>query len=241
MENTKLQLQNNYVLIKPSQSYDSVNVGGVDLKVGYIYENRGRHVSITGTVISLPETLTYLGEILKETFNRDERQSIVDSSLQWYTTNQLQEGDTVLYNYMAHSSAYLENRIVNIDGYGDCYLISYDSIHGYSRNGEEYKPINGYVFFKRDAGKKHEAKGSLDVLYNPSDYQEIYGTVVFADGPVREYLHPDYSDFGLELNPGDRILVKPGHGFRIAYDIHASEELKALEVIRRPYILAVCV
>ncbi|AIM37396.1 hypothetical protein KO02_12360 [Sphingobacterium sp. ML3W] len=240
MKTTTIQLKNNYVLIKPQGSYDKVTVGGIDLKVGYNHETRGRHVSIIGKVIKLPESLIFLGNLLKETSNQDERKSIVASSLQWDTQNVLRVGDDVLYDYMLNNTCETEARVVEIEGIGDCYLISYDSIFGYSRDGDKYVPINGYVFFKRDEAKGRVAKGDLEIIYKTGDYHEDYGTVIAADEPVSAYLFTNYNDHGLKLHESDRILVKKGHGFRIAYDIHASEELKEIEVVRRPNIIAVC-
>ncbi len=242
MKTTQLQLLNNYVLILPHGSYDRVKIaGGVELAIGYNHVDRGRHYSITGKVLKLPKKLTYHSDLLKDVMDQEERISMVDSSLPWKTTLDLRVGDMVVYNYMQNDAALIENRIVEIEGYGDCLLLPYEEIYGYSRDGKDYTPINGFVFFRRDIANSRENKGDLEIVLNTTDYQEDFGSVIDPGKPVPEYL--DGRDFDkdpdMDLKAEDRILVKTGYGFRISYEYH-EPSLKGVEVIRRPNILALC-
>ena len=237
-------LESNMILVKPDPNYDFVEAlspeGKVKIYLSYEPEDDAKHVSITGKVLKVPSELKYYSELKTSKKGIDispqEFESKMRNTMPFKTEINVSEGDVVFFNHLNQIDAELEGRLVNTDEYGYCMLMPYSSLYG-KKTESGFTALNGYVIFIRDQkDATFESKSGLLVLQKSSVYGSYYGTVVSCDKRIDDYLDKSY-DCVTDIQKGDRIIINPKFGYRIAYSIHAGD-MSDHEIIRRKHILA---
>jgi co-chaperonin GroES (HSP10) len=239
------ELTANYFIVKPDPNYDFVEVKGVDgsmkIWMGYSPNDETKHVSISGTILKAPNELKYYGDILtsKKGFNvsNESFSSKMRNSMQYITTRNVKEGDKVYFDYHNQFDSEIEGRLINVEGEGYCTLMHYETFFG-KEVDKDFVPLNGYVLFKRDQSEReYVTKSGLTIIQNTNIYEGRIGEVIAADKPLSGYLDRAVED-KFELKKGDKILINPKFGYRIAYELHAGE-MKDYELIRRRHIYGI--
>lgn len=240
----QLQITGNYVLVELDPDYNLIQIktqsGSIELQIVSPIQDKTQHMSVTGTILKTVKRLKYFGYIktLKkgESVSNELYDSLMRNTMPYDVSKNVKEGDKVWFNYINHINAIEENRVIEIEGHGYCMLIPYETLIA-KEEGEELIPLNGNVFIKRDQ-KPAEFKTSsgLLIIEKVNRYGSQYATIVIADAPAKGYIDGRYDD-PEELKSGDKVVINPKFGYRIANDLHAGK-WKGIEVIRRPYILA---
>lgn len=237
-----VQLTGNLLIVKPDPNFDFVEVTGQDgsikIWMGYSPNDETKHVSITGTILKTPNELKYYGELLvsKKGFDcsNEEFSSKMRNSMQYITPLNVKEGDKVYFDYHNQFDSELEGRLIKIKDHGYCMLMHYETFFGKQVEGE-FIPLNGYVLFRRDQSEReYITKSGLTVIQSTDIYAGRIGEVIACDAPVSGYLDRAVED-KWELKKGDKILINPKFGYRIAYALHA-EQMADYELIRRRHI-----
>lgn len=232
----------NYCLIKSSPSYDFHEIptpdGKVTLQLSYFNQDKSNYLSISGTVIMLPQTKWYYGksqQFLNPCAGGIDLEAMTRNSLEFDANCDIVVGDKVFFDYREQVDVESECRIVRTDEYGLCVMVRMDKIYGKYTDGD-IQPVNGYVFFLRDQlpDKLDLASGIL-LTRKQNKYGLNTATVLAADAPCRSHIDGDYES-PIDLKEGDRILLGKNRGFRIAYDI-GNEELRNIELCHRKDIL----
>ncbi len=246
IENLKLEditLTGNYLIVKPDPNYDFVEIkgqdGNVKIYLSYDPQDDTKHVSISGTVLKTPSELKYYGELLNKelSISQEERSSKMRNTMPYKTNLNVKEGDKVYFNYHNQFDVEIEGRLISIEGEGLCMLMMYDTLYG-KQVGDKFVPLNGYVIFKRDQSEReYTLPSGLTIIQTTNLYAGKQGFVVSADEAVSGYIDGGYED-KMKLNEGDRIIINPKFGYRIAYSIHAGD-MEDYEIIRRRHILGI--
>lgn len=242
-----LELTSNYVLVKCDPDYGfkevTTDTGVVKLYTSYLPQDDSKNYGISGTILKTPEKLNFYGEL--RTTDKGREMSVLDfnammrNSMPHDCDLDVVPGDNVLFNYGNQIDAIDTGRVLDVEGQGHCMLISYDTLFA-KKKGEDLIPLNGWIFVIREQ-KPAEWKtpSGLWVVEKVDQYGSMFATVIIADKPVRAYMDK-YSDGRDQLNPGDKIVIQKGWGYRIAYDMVAGD-LKDLEVIRYKNVLGVLI
>lgn len=235
-----LELTSSLVLVKPDPNFDFIPVKGpegeVKIYLAYNPQDETKHVSITGSILKLPAALTYYGEILSDPTSlcMDERSSKMRTGMPYITKMNVVEGDKIYFNYHNQFQALEEGRLIDVEDHGICMLMHYETFYG-KEVEDEFVPLNGYVLFKRDQiDADYQTESGLHVVRKQNVYGSNLGTVLGVDERVTGYLDRSKED-DIEIKKGDRIVINPKFGYRIAYSIHGGA-IKDCEIIRRKYI-----
>lgn len=240
------EITGNNVLVKLNPNYDFKEIAGphgtnIQLQLIDPSINHIQNLSITGTILKAPERLLFHVELKTHkkgiTIAGDEFESLMRESMPFYVDLNVKEGDKVIFDYKQGLTAEDEGRLLDVEGYGYCMLMPYHTLFAKEADGEVV-PLNGWVLIKRDQREEEVRSSGIIIPESENKYLSNYATVVVADKPVKEYIEIGVFESQVELNPGDRILVQKGFGYRIAYDTHAGE-LKGVEGIRRRHILCI--
>lgn len=239
------ELTSNFVLIASGLDYNFVEIPGpmgtkVQLELCEILAGEPEKKCITGTVLKVPEKLMFHGELHRHkrgiTIADEEFCSLMRTSMPHDTDLNVKEGDRVIFDYKMALDSEAEGRLLNIEGYGYCVLMPYESLYAKDTSGELI-PLNGWVFVLRDQNPNEwMTESGLIVVEKTDKYGSKYATVVKADGPI-EYLDKNLHESPVLLNPDQRVILQRGFGYRIASDRYAGE-LLGVEAIKRRNILA---
>jgi len=227
----------NHVLIKADSAYDFHEIptpdGSVKIQLTYFNQDRSKYLSISGKVLMLPEQTWFFGN--KGDGHGDEFNAMVRNSLEFDANFDVKVGDRVFFDYREQVDAEIECRLVRTADYGLCVLVRQDRVYGVYE--DELRPVNGYVFFLRDQlPDKLELSSGILLTRNHNKYELNHGIVLSADAPCRQHLENEFEP-GMELSPGDRVLIAKNRGFRISYEV-GNEELRDIELVHRKDIAA---
>lgn len=254
MENlSKLRIKRNYLLVKPDMDHEKVNLKNSEgQKFGELYiestnETEARHYAITGTVLAIPEQLTYRGrsvdELRKRTgsnFTTDEikeLQELVKESMEIDVEQELRVGDKVWFEYIAQLNGETQKLKVEIEGHGTCLLMRYDKIFLYERDLKIF-PINGWIFIKdlegnRDLGNGLMLPDTIDVT------PRGVGEVVRVSSPVRHYMEARHNCGRVDAKPGMKVRYRPNAWSPAEYSLHETLGLEGLKKIQQKDIIAI--
>jgi hypothetical protein len=235
------KLTSNYVLLLVDSNYNFKTLKGpngkeVKLEIANFGEQSINHVSISGTIIAMPEK-TYFYDIADfDTIPRDEHAANMKESLNADCEFPIVVGDKVYFNYSNQINAEAERRLVDTDEHGICMLAHLNTLFGYEKGGD-ILPLNGNVFFVRDVEPDEmKLQSGLVVINHADKYGSAFGTIKSADKRVKRYLEGGNDPY-FELLPGQRIVIDKKFGYRMAYDMHGGI-LQNIEVILRKNIVA---
>lgn len=230
---TEGKTHGNHVLIKLDQENNSVRLkSGLELFVDTTYEVE-KHITITGEVMALPSKLYYSG-----------RPNI---GMPWETEMELKVGDRVFMYYLSVANAFRKetfNAIVEEDA--RYVFIKYQYIFATIRNGELY-PLNGYCLIEPSQDpdwlllKAKLAKVGMEPvkLKDFSNTNVNYGIVRYLGKPIEEYVDK-YSDWKVDINPGDIVVTKRITDIPLEYDLHIkAKDGKKYWRCQRKHILAI--
>lgn len=232
----------NYALIKPDLDLTKFHIDGKEsfLHVGtsamvYLDEssidftrqetmlNDADHWSITGEVICPPKRIGYFGKELQRIHKNaengltdEEVKKLVEISqdtVQFDTDIEIIKGDKVIFDSGVHVDCEEFGKQIDTD-IGILYMVKYDRLRGYIREGE-ITPINGLVFFNWI--QPEEIKfGNLILSASKKDIWDVgkkdllvgevrsFGSVIRGEinGSIASDFHMD------KIKPGDKFYFK---------------------------------
>lgn len=202
-----MKLLNNLVAIKP---YPSDEIRLKDGKVLYLDIRFEEYLNArtAGVVVGVPDRLT---------FNPT---GVV--TLQWDTDMELQQGDTVIFNYLA-----VKNAIDMGQAFGDGVVaMPYDSIYAAIRN-DEIICVNGYIIVEP------EQERIVTDLFVPDSAVELskqVGRVLHAGAPNKGYridvLVNGYTSPDNPVKVGDRVMFNWNDAIPIQPNAELRGEIK---------------
>lgn len=216
---------NNHVLIKPNRDERIIKIKGkygkdLTLELDTSYEEM-KHTVIVGDVVSVPKEILY---------DRDS-----PSSVQWETTMELQEGDTVTYYFIAARDAITKNKYFIEDGQLYIY-VRYDEIFAAKRGDEVIIP-NGYVIVEPEMEKLATI---TDIELREKKSQNV-GIVRYIGSPNKQYKYePDRGGDDPRLQKGDKVLLNKVCDIPLEYPLHKEfDKEKEYYRVERKNVLAV--
>jgi co-chaperonin GroES (HSP10) len=243
-EVAKIRPLNNHVLVKLNRKSDELILqGGGKIYIDNTFEEE-KHVPVTGTVVAYPHKLYY------------NNKPGIGHSMPWDTDIEIQQGDYVIFYYMAvvnclgtidkpgGNGKYFKDE----DG-GEYIMITYNNLF-VARRDQRIIPLNGYLIvepiedeaFLREKERFEKAKMIL-----PRNYTRLFakeGIVRFLGTPLREYRDRDkrgdlrFTDEGMDIHHGQRIMIQKSADLPLEYDTHASlKGRKKFLRVQRRYIL----
>ena len=219
----------NYVMIRLDKENESIKLrNGFELYVDTTFDPE-KHAVVTGEVVGLPGALKYTGK--------------ANRGMPWDCEMELRFGDHVIFYYLSVMNCFKpEIRRYIIEGEDKYVFISYEHIYCKYDIGLVV-PINGYVLVEPCDNPEIEAEKKrmkdlgmeLVVLNTQSNTNVSYGKVKYIGKPNRSYVDPMYTDEGVDVMPGDIVVLKKINDIPLQYDLHAKIDggAKYLRVQRR--------
>lgn len=220
----------NYVVVKLDPENDRIKLkSGTEIFIDTSYDP-GKHVVRTGEVVGLPLSLRGGGD------------------MPWDTDMELREGDRVVMYYLAVQNCLSkeQKKYYRKDGQ-TLIFIKYHNIYAAIRNGKII-PINGFVLAEPMEDPEWErvvadakSKGiDLPDLRPPRFKEVTFGKIAYVGTPVKKYFGPHQSDDGVNIRPGDRVVMRRIRDIPVEYEYHAKlDGGKKYYRVRRPDILAI--
>jgi hypothetical protein len=202
--------QNNLVLIKLDA--ENTTVKGLFIDTTY---NPEMHITVTGEVYGLPSHLTYTG--------------IANKGLPWNTPLELKMGDKVIVYYLSVANALKDEARCIIEGNDRYIFLSYEFI--YCAYGDGWvRPLNGLCLIEpcEDpyliAQKERMAKVGLELVPSgkSSNSNVSFGIVRYTGTPNKEYVDAGSTDRGVDVVPGDIVVLKKVTDIPLQYNLHAK-------------------
>lgn len=262
-----LRIPQNHVLVKPDEDHQTFKTkGGLELHVARheisseekeIAQRKdgdfiAKHYSITGKVILIPEQMVYHGyqvKKLKKPYTKGERiplhiqkqiMMLTQASLELDTECEVNPGDKIWFHYMEHLNCAQQGRVIDTIEHGECYLMKYDSLFCYERNGNQV-PINGWVWIQQQRYSPEETKTASGIILSTLEGKpkKNHAVIIASAKPIRDYLDSEYCDGDVELLPGMHIYYNSKHGTPLEHEYHITAGVPDVIKIRRRYILGI--
>jgi len=223
----------NHVMVRLDKDHTSIKFkDGSDFYIDTSYEP-DKHRSVIGEVVGLPSKLQYTGK--------------PNIGMPWKTSMEVKIGDTVILYYLAVANCFRpESPKAIVDGEDRSIFITYQNIYAVVRDGKVI-PVNGYCLVEpiEDPVWASLKKRMTDVGLVPFREEKksmkdvVYGKVKYTGIPNEDYVD-GHSDNGVDVKPGDIIVMKRISDIPLEYDMHAKLDggVKYWRVQRR-YILGV--
>jgi len=166
----------------------------------------------------------------------------------WVTENEIQVGDKVVMYYLAIQNCLApERRHFIKKGKTMWIFIKYNNIYVVVRD-DKIIPINGYVLvepiedpdWEAKVAKAEKAGLALPDLRGLSKTHVTYGRVAYTGKPIAQYKDEYKSDKGIDVKPGDEVVIKKIRDIPMEYEYHAKlDGGRKLLRMQRHNILAV--
>lgn len=245
----EIELQVNYVLIKPYDDHTHFHVNGKEfLEIGKSCErdlapedslesdmqetndNIAHSWATTAKVYAVPKKLQYNGAEIKRMYGNvnafdksevEKFQRLNDQSVEFGVPMEVEVGDDIMFIYNEHIVARENGRVIDTP-LGEMYLIKYDTIEA-KKDGDTLYPLNGYVFFELDEHKL-ESKN----LHIFQRHEELYDKRGAQSGTVTRVGHPiggtkaEFFDKDPteHIKPGDKIYFSGFDASEVEADNH---------------------
>lgn len=207
---------NNYVLIKLDPENNFIKLkSGFQLYIDTTYEVE-KNITVTGQIWGLPSQLIYTGE--------------PNRGMPWKTNIEVSLGDHVIVYYLSVVNALKETEKRYFFEGNDRYIvITYNNI--FASYGEEFvRPINGYVLIEPcdDPGltktKQRMALVGLKLVMfeTKSNTNVSFGIVRYVGKPNREYIDEGNSDDGVDVQVGDKVVLRRISDIPLQYPLHSK-------------------
>lgn len=253
IDHKKIRLQQNYVLIKLDADFDKYhnekgeetmfvaptsfrNAVDAQSEDNYaeqdIMDSYSHNMAASGTVITCPDKLVFLGNEIKEHLKANQHnlgyaddkdaphrskmaameilnkvEEMRESSLEFISPMDIQPGDRVFFDYLERFTIYEAGRVIQTD-IGELFLIRYDKLEIRIRDGQ-IKPLNGFVLVEWERSKPIKF-GALELAGPDKRIEETVGIqnseVVALPDPVHALMDDlEFSDPVRYLKVGDRV------------------------------------
>lgn len=253
----------NNVLVKPDEDYETYQLSGRETGIivtNYMADEKGNKVSIhtqniaiSGTVYAVPEKLVYNAPKMRKLQEshtlpmnwsvQREVDRLREASVQFEVDIEIEKGDKVYFEYLAHELCSKDGRWVETSE-GMMLLMKYDLLIMADRNGGIY-PLNGNIIVENEKIEAPDTFGDIqgkvseNGLFIPQMYQlehkyrnRAIAKVLYAGSAVREYM--DFrGKYDAECEVGDRILYDPRFAKEIEYSTHRVFDRKLLRIQRK--------
>ena len=206
---------NNNVLIKLDPENNLVKLkNGTDLYIDTAFEVE-KHATVLGEVVGLPKRLFYTGT--------------PNQGMPWKTEMELRIGDRVICYYLAILNALRpESMKALIEGEDRFVFIQYQNVFATIREGNII-PINGYCLVEPCDNpatvqlRERLKKSNLIAVSNskPSVTDVVYGKVKYT-GKANTSYPGGTSDDGVDIKPGDVVVMRKITDIPLEYDLHAK-------------------
>lgn len=265
---SKVVIPANYLLVLPDKNhefYHDKDGNETDLMVGTSFvkdmaedddlndrpqervDTLAQHYSVRGKVYAIPQKLRFLRKEIdrfKGTLSHDDLPKLtqaMEASVEYDTDIEVEVGDEVIFDYLAHIGCYDEGRWIETE-LGDMFLIRYDEIHMRIDSDGNKHPINGWMVITREEMKEQLESG----LYTPPINQEkitskAFGYVIHQGKPLRGTKERLYEpDDTYDFKEGQRILYRPGGSRPLEWVLHQTlyPNKKALLIHRKDVFYA---
>ena len=245
-----IRIPYNWVLIKPDENFKTTQRHGKDtgIHVPPWGINAASHISVTGTVIAVPEKLRYYGKKIKElraNLSEDSPQPpelpiLRRQSMDYLTSIEITAGDKVYYEYTTRLDASKEGRIIDTK-YGELMLVPYyilimAFVPGCDMSNvkpTDVRMLNGNILIKpleyaleTNLQGVQGTRTEMDIFV-PVTKQELkyvkFNNTQFANVIACGSLVKDYCDYP-KAPADDPRIGKPGQ--KIAYDGRMQKRLE---------------
>lgn len=205
----------NYVLVRLDKDNDLIKLkNGVELYVDTTFEPE-KHATVTGIVCGLPQKLLYTG--------------IPNLGMPWKTPIELKFGDRVVMYYLSVVNALRPETLRAVVIEGEKYIwIQYQNIFAAVREGL-IVPVNGYCLIEPcdspEITAQDDRMKKVGLTMFRSDKKSltgvVYGKVKYLGRPNDAYVD-GHTDEGVNINPGDTVVMKKITDLPLEYDMHAN-------------------
>jgi hypothetical protein len=205
----------NHVLIKLDKENDFIKLqNGTTLYIDTSFEPE-KHATVTGEVIALPSRLIYTGK--------------PNIGMPWKTPMEVQKGDRVVVYYLSILNALRkESYKAVVEGDDKYVFIQYQNIYALVRENRII-PVNGYCLIEPvenpEWTRLKYRMSKIDLvpvkLTDKSNTEVVYGKVKYCGTPIDEYVD-GYTDKGVNVSPGDIIVMRKISDLPLEYDLHAK-------------------
>jgi len=225
------QLKSNYVAIVPNDPFSKIG----DMEISDTF-NPHVHYKLTGTVVAICDTLTYLGyeklrTPLDNEFDLARHREITEYSMEWDTDLEVKVGDIVYFRLVnlleSQTDAKYYDSTVIINGQV-AILMPYDDLIA-KVNNDLLEPLNGYILVEPIIHNNNI--GYFEV---PSKRSVTEGIVKFIGKPNKHYLfYPELCDL-LDVKVGDKVAYPKTAPVRIETEAYKQYgEFTALDRLQR--------
>jgi len=220
-------------MIKLDPDNDSIKFkNGVEIYIDTTFDPE-KHATVTGEIYGLPQKLKYTGK--------------ANNGMPWKVPVQLKIGDRVVVYYLAIVNAFRPESYKAIIEKDDKYVFTgYQNIYALIRDGQII-PINGYCLIEPcenpDWIRKQERMKKIGLeavrLTDKNNTDVVYGIARYVGDPVEEYAG-GRSDDGIDVKPGDTVVMRRISDIPVEFDLHAKlDGGKKYWRVQRRNILAV--
>lgn len=240
-----MKILNNFVLVLPDAPPTETRDG---LKAkGDVYEE-GKHVSVTGTVLAVPDNLLYFGRELASFALKYKHfpppiqykaSLYAKNSIQWETEQQLKVGDRVHFNYIVHYASLRDGMTISTPQ-GLAYLVSYDMIYVAQRDETPHFMLNGFLAIKPISVKSMVFYDEIGVRHrHKSNKVEGKGLVYLAGVPNKHYLYDSKKSDDPSINVGDIVHFRANKKLVFEYENYQTTEISGCYRLHRKDIFLI--
>jgi hypothetical protein len=246
----ELIIEQNYVVVKPLQDYETYQIGGRETNIynSLHNESAGERVAVIGEVISVPNRLIFNGKLIERAkmqlgnteFLGKRINQLKESSVRFDVPIEIAVGDKVLFSYKNQIDCYREGRVIrNLDSL-ESIIIKYDTLYAVEKNEDLLDPLNGLIFVE-------PLKELKDIVTESGVYvleekiQETrkkinysFGRIIEIGSPCKGYLDfPGFVDPSMELKSGDYIYFDERLAKNLQHEMHQTHATKRMMITRR--------
>ena len=246
-----MRMNTNYVLIKPDRlsNDEFITNGGLKLYIEIRGEHIEEHINVWGTVIKSPSGLYY--------------ENLEQGSLPWYTELEIEDGDKVLYDFVAASQCLAKLYDKEYEGddggryffyEGELYMfLRYSDLQLIKRE-DEITMLNGYVLISPVYEKINSSIFMPDHIRNRTSLR--YGVVEYKGSMIKKYAtnipsEEEKTDYcfniqikdgkplnikNTDISVGDYIAFEPMSDIELEIGMHAKIQKKYFRMQRRDII-----
>jgi hypothetical protein len=252
----KLRIPHNYVLVKPDEDFETYQMEGKETGIlaPLVYKDekqneisaKQQHISISGIVYQVPEKLVFNGYKIWElqdrhmprrdtnTTREPSVQREIDSlrldSVRFDTEVEVEVGDRVYFEYMAHMMADTYGRWVPTSQ-GTMMMVKYDDLILAKRDNEVIM-LNGNVLVENEV-QEADTEGFIKQLHvkDHKTRSHAYAKVRYCGTRVKAYLELRGIRDGNQI--AERIIYDPRYAKELEFGLHRIFDEKRLLRIQR--------
>ena len=206
----------NNVMIELDSENDHIKMKtGGEIYLDTSYEP-DKHVTVTGTVRAIPTSLRFDPEN--------------PSYMPWDTDMEIKIGDRVIIHYLAVMNCFRpEMKKYWVQDGKRLVFIQYRSIFCLIRE-DVIIPINGYCLVEpipdryiESLKERADTAGLILAGMNEKNNKRVvYGRVAYISIPNKRYFDSIYTDKGVDISPGDEVVMRKISDLPTEYEFHAK-------------------